>query len=67
MIIIDTLFAALPLALIVIIAMLIGILIGGAASWRQARVKAARRHTPIVPPTAPSASQSAENLPVSQG
>lgn len=55
-----------PLALIVIIAMLIGILIGGAASWRQARVKAARRHTPIVPP-APSASQSAENLPVSQG
>ena len=56
-----------PLALIVIIAMLIGILIGGAASWRQARVKAARRHTPIVPPSSTPTPKSAENLPVSQG
>lgn len=54
-----------PLALIVIIAMLIGILIGGLASWRQARTKAARRHAPIVPP-APAASGSSENLPVAQ-
>lgn len=54
-----------PLALLVILAMLIGILIGGFASWRQARTKAARRHAPIMPP-APVASAPAQNLPVTQ-
>lgn len=57
-----------PLALIVIVAMLIGILIGGLASWRQARAKAAQRHAPIMPPAnAPARTRSnAENLPTSQ-
>lgn len=43
-----------PLALIVILAMFAGILIGGAASWRQARTKAAKRSSPILPPAAPT-------------
>jgi uncharacterized integral membrane protein len=38
-----------PLALIVIIAMFIGILIGGFASWRQSRLKAHARATPVLP------------------
>jgi uncharacterized integral membrane protein len=54
-----------PLALLLIIAMLLGILIGGWASWRQARAKAARRHAPLVPPTPPSAT-TANALPVPQ-
>ncbi|MDO8423871.1 MAG: LapA family protein [Parvibaculum sp.] len=45
-----------PLALIVILAMFAGILIGGAASWRQARVKTAKRSSPIMPAAAPAAS-----------
>jgi uncharacterized integral membrane protein len=40
-----------PLALVILIAMFVGILIGGAASWTQAQVKAARRHNPIMPKT----------------
>lgn len=55
-----------PLALIVIIAMLIGILIGGLASWRQTRAKAARRHSPIVPPASTPA-PTPESLPTRQG
>jgi uncharacterized integral membrane protein len=39
-----------PLALVIILAMFVGILIGGFSSWRQGRVKAARRAAPIVPP-----------------
>jgi hypothetical protein len=39
----------LPLAAIVLIALFIGILIGGFAAWSQARVKAARRAAPILP------------------
>tara|TARA_R110000868_G_scaffold57875_8_gene178547 strand:- start:1532 stop:1822 length:291 start_codon:yes stop_codon:yes gene_type:complete len=50
-----------PLALIVILAMFAGILIGGAASWRQARAKTAKRSSPILPPSAP-----ATTLPVAQ-
>lgn len=40
-----------PLALIVILAMFVGILIGGFASWRQSRAKAQARATPILPAT----------------
>lgn len=40
-----------PLALIVIIALGLGILIGGLAAWRQARSKAARRADPLLPPS----------------
>lgn len=40
-----------PLALIVIIALGIGILIGGFATWRQARAKASRRAEPLLPPS----------------
>ena len=38
-----------PLALIVIIAIFFGILIGGFASWRQSRLKAHARSTPVLP------------------
>lgn len=38
-----------PLALIVIIALGLGILIGGLAAWRQARSKAAHRADPLLP------------------
>jgi hypothetical protein len=40
-----------PLALIILIAVFIGILIGGISTWRQARRKAARRADPILPPS----------------
>lgn len=43
--------ATMPLALIVIIALGLGILIGGLAAWRQARSKAAHRADPILPPS----------------
>lgn len=38
-----------PLALIVLIALFLGILIGGAAAWGHARHKAARRGQPLMP------------------
>lgn len=53
-----------PLALLLILAMLIGILIGGWASWRQARAKTARQHAPLVPPTTPTPTTG--TLPVAQ-
>ncbi len=43
-----------PLALVVLIAVFIGILIGGASTWRQARRKASRRTEPILPPAGSS-------------
>jgi hypothetical protein len=42
---------SMPLALVVIIALFLGILIGGFATWRQARRKAARRGDPLLPPS----------------
>ena len=55
-----------PLALIIIIAMFIGILIGGFASWQQARTRAARRHAPLLPPARAAAAAPRDTLPVSQ-
>jgi hypothetical protein len=40
-----------PLALIVLGALGIGIVIGGVATWRQARLKASRRADPLLPPS----------------
>jgi uncharacterized integral membrane protein len=54
---------SMPLALIILIAMFVGILIGGAASWTRARVKTARRNAPIMPKSAP---QSASTVPATQ-
>lgn len=39
-----------PLALVILIAVFVGILIGGVSTWRQARRKAARRADPLLPP-----------------
>lgn len=43
---------SMPLALIIILAMFLGILIGGFSSWRQARAKTARKTAPLTPPAA---------------
>jgi len=52
-----------PLAAIVLIALFVGILIGGFAAWSQARIKLARRNAPP-PPERPKASPATEtNLP----
>tara|TARA_R110000824_G_scaffold118960_14_gene272160 strand:- start:292321 stop:292614 length:294 start_codon:yes stop_codon:yes gene_type:complete len=40
-----------PLALILLLAVLLGIVIGGVASWAQTRAKAARRNPPVLPST----------------
>lgn len=40
-----------PLALIVIVALGLGILIGGLAAWRQARSRATHRADPLLPPS----------------
>ena len=42
-----------PLALVILIAVFVGILIGGVSTWRQARRKAARRADPLLPPVSP--------------
>lgn len=44
-----------PLALVILIAVFAGILIGGVSTWRQARRKAARRAEPLLPPGSPPA------------
>lgn len=41
-----------PLAAIVLAALFAGILIGGFAAWSQARIKAAKRAEPVLPPAA---------------
>lgn len=38
-----------PLALVILIAVFVGILIGGVSTWRQARRKTARRADPLLP------------------
>ncbi|MDR3500337.1 MAG: LapA family protein [Parvibaculum sp.] len=39
-----------PLALVILIAVFVGILIGGVSTWRQVRRKAARGGKPLLPP-----------------
>jgi hypothetical protein len=52
-----------PLAAIVLVALFIGILIGGFAAWSQAKIKAARRAEPILPPASGPAGGAEPRLP----